>query len=123
MRLFLLLTTLILLPVQIFATEDIDTHINKACLRHALSLVARLESDVIGKLSDEKSDQALRLATDSCQAYFKKEFSQNKDAVSSTSNNEKEGKSDAGAKDWLTEKILSGDSSRKKGNDRLKRIK
>ena len=123
MRFFLLLTALTLLPFHIFAADDIDTQINKACLQHAVSLVARLKSEVVGELSDKKSEQALKLATDSCQAYFKKEFGQNANTMANTANDEKAGKSDGGVKDWLTESILNGDSLRKPGNERLKRIK
>lgn len=123
MRFFLLLIALPLLSLQAFAADDIDTQINKACLRHAVSLVARLQSEVVGELSNEKSEQALKLATDSCQAYFKKEFSQNANTIANAANDEKEEKSNTGVKDWLTERILNGDSSRKAGNERLKRIK
>lgn len=113
---FLLAITLI--PTISFA-EELDNKINKACLRHAVSLVAKLKTEVVGELSSEKSDQALKLATESCQAYFKKEFSQNDIAASTPKNKEEE----KGKIDWLTEKILSGDTSRKAGNKRLRKIK
>ena len=63
MRFLLLLTTPGVLPVQFLAAEDIDTQINKACLRHAVSLVAKLKSEVVGELNEEKSNYALKLAT------------------------------------------------------------
>ncbi len=121
MKLFTFLLTVTLFPVSVLA-DDLDKQINKACLRHAVSLVSKLKTEVVGDLSQEKSDQALKLATDSCQAYFKKEFSQNPEAVAAATNSETE-KDDGGVKDWLTEKILSGDTSRKEGNNRIKKIK
>ena len=104
------------------SAEEIENQINKACLRHAVSLVSQLKSDVIGELNQSQSDQALKIATESCQAYFKKEFSQNPDAIANSNKNQKN-TDDEGVKDWLTEKILNGDTSRKEGNERLRRIK
>ncbi len=122
-QLFLLLSLLSLSSIS-FA-DELDEQINKACLRHAVSLVANLKTEVVGELSKEKSDRALQLATESCQAYFKKEFSQNTAPVTTAKNEEtKNSESEEKGKiDWLTEKILSGDDSRKEGNKRLKRIK
>jgi len=120
MKTFSLLLAVVFFPSVGFA-EDIENQINKACLRHAVSLVSKLKIEVIGDLSQEKYEQALKLATDSCQAYFKKEFSQNPESVATASNNDKE--EDGSVKDWLTEKILSDDVTRKKGNERLKRMK
>ncbi len=113
MKKFTLLFAITFLPFTSHADADeLDSQINKACLRHAISLVARLKSDVV-ELNSKKSDQALKLATDSCQAYFKKEFSQNPVAVVEK-DPEKE-------RDWFTEKMLSGDSAKKDGNKRLQR--
>jgi hypothetical protein len=98
------------LPLVLFYSSSysasLDEQINKACLRHAISLVTQLKSEVIDDLSQSQSDQALKIATETCQAYFNNEFNQ-----------------DSGETDFLTEKILSGDSSRKKGNERLRRNK
>jgi len=118
MKAFVFLLAITLFPITSFA-DDLENKINKACLRHAVSLVAKLKTEVIGELTQEKSRQALKLATDSCQAYFKKEFSQNTKVVSTVKNTNEE----KGNIDWLTEKILSGDDSRKEGNKRLKKIK
>jgi hypothetical protein len=117
----LLLVSFILLPFSAVA-DELDDQINKACLRHAVSLVSQLKTDVVGELSQDKSDQALKLATDSCQAYFKKEFSQDSEAVAVASNNKKEAENDDDG-DWFTEKILSGEVTRKKGNERLRNLK
>lgn len=119
MRAIIFLLAITFFPTLSFSNE-LDSQINKACLRHAISLVAKLKTDVIGELSSEKSDQALKLVTDSCQAYFKKEFGQNTPAVSTAKNKKETGEDKI---DWLTEKILNGDDSRKEGNKRLKRIK
>ena len=105
------------------SAEEIENQINKACLRHAVSLVSQLKSDVIGELNQSQSDQALKIATESCQAYFKKEFSQNSESIANSNDSKKQTADDDGVKDWLTEKILSGDSSRKEGNKRLDRLK
>lgn len=117
LTLFLLIT---FLPVYSFAGE-FDEQINKACLKHAVSLVAKLKNDVIDDLSQEKSDEALKIATESCQAYFKNEFSRNPEAVVAATDNSMEEENNK--TDWFTEKILSGDVTRKKGNERLKNFK
>ncbi len=122
MKTFSFLLIIVFFPSVGFS-ENIDNQINKACLRHAVSLVSKLKMEVIGNISQEKSEQALKLATDSCQAYFKKEFSQHPDSVATASNNDKAEKEDGSVKDWLTEKILSDDVTRKKGNERLKNMK
>ncbi len=120
MKLFTFLFAITLFPISSFA-DELDNQINKACLRHAVSLVSKLKTEVVGELSQEKSDHALKLATDSCQAYLKKEFNKNPEAVAAASNNKTE--DDDGVTDWLTKKILSGDTSRKEGNNRIKKIK
>lgn len=118
MRLFLFLLLITFLPSLTYA-DDFDTKINKACLRHAVSLVARLKSEVIGELSQNQSDKALKLATESCQAYFSKEFSEstipdNSPAEAQIADKEEDD-------DWFTTKLLEGlgDSERKDGNKRL----
>jgi len=119
MRAFLLLMTL--LPALSSANE-LDSQINKACLRHAVSLVSSLKMEVISNMDQEQSDQALKLATASCQAYFKKEFSQSPSPVS-TAEKQTEISENKDTTDWLTESILSGDTVRKEGNKRLLRKK
>jgi hypothetical protein len=121
MKSLTLLFVLTLFPFSVSA-DDLDGQINKACLRHAVSLVAKLKTDVVGELNQEQSDQALKIATDSCQAYFKKEFSQNTEAIAAVNKSQEE-KEEGGVKDWLTEKILSGEVERKKGNERLRNLK
>lgn len=86
--------------------RDLEEQINKACLHHAISLVTQLKTDVVKDLNQSQSEQALKIATDSCQAYFNKEF-----AETTISNNDDS--------DLLTEKILSGEVVRKDGNKRL----
>jgi hypothetical protein len=119
MKAFIFLISVIFIPTFSFA-GDLEAQINKACLRHAISLVSNLKTEVIGELSDDKSAQVLKLATDSCQAYFKKEFNQQTtESIAAANNNEQE----EGGTDWFTEKILSGDIERKEGNKRLKNLK
>jgi len=118
MRLILYLTAVIFVP-SLSHAKNLDKQINKACLRHAVSLITRLQSEVIGELEQNQSDKALKLATESCQAYFKKEFNPNAEAISLSQKQSTEDSDDKGVTDWLTEKILNDDSSRKKGNKRL----
>lgn len=116
-----LITSFILLSApSVSIANNLDDQINKACLRHAVSLVAQLKNDVIGNLSQEKSDQALKLATDSCQAYFKKEFNQGSGTVanSSTKNTEKKESDD---ENWFADNILNSEPVEKDGLERLKR--
>jgi hypothetical protein len=121
MRPFLFILAITIYPSISYA-DEIDSQIDKACLRHAVSFVAKLKADVIGELSQDKADQALKLATETCQAYFKKEFSQNPEAIAAK-NSDKESGDESSTNDWLTEKILSGDTTRKKGNERLRKLK
>ena len=120
MRYFLLLIAIGITPSLSLANE-LDDQINKACLRHSVSLVARLKNEVINNLDKSQSDEALKIATESCQAYFKKEFSGN--AVTTVAEDQKQAEEEGGIKDWLTESILSGDSSRKEGNKRLDKLR
>lgn len=122
MKVFIFLLAISLFPTISF-TGDLDKQIDKACLRHAVSLVSKLKAEVIGELSQEKSTQAPKLATDSCQAYFKKEFSQNQESIAAVSNDEKASNDDGSVTDCLTGKVLSANVKRKKGNERLKNLK
>ena len=93
---------------------DIETQINKACLRHAVSLVAQLKADVINNLTQAQTDQSLKIATDTCQAYFRKEFSPEKIAENVDVQKEVIEKKSRGDR-WFE----TGD--KKKGNERLTR--
>ena len=121
MKKLTLLIAITFLPSYSFAGE-FDEQINKACLRHAVSLVAKFKADVVEELSQKQADEALEIATASCQAYFKKEFSQNSDTIVA-SRNESKANNDDEDSDWFTEKILSGEVKRKKDNERLKNLK
>ncbi len=116
MRLLLLFTLFALLPFQVQA-EDLDNQINKACLRHSVSLLAKLKSEVVGEMSQQQSDKALKISNESCQAYFKKEFATNPESVAAEQPQEKKKKS----KDSFTDYILGGDTGQKQGNERLKK--
>ncbi|MBL1141183.1 MAG: hypothetical protein HND53_04045 [Proteobacteria bacterium] len=122
MKLITILLSITLFPFSVFA-DDLDNQINKACLRHAVSLVAKLKNEVVGELNQDKSNQALKIATDSCQAYFKKEFTHNPEAVATVNIDKKSDNDEGSAKDWLTEKILNSEVKRKKGNERLRNLK
>lgn len=112
-----LLLSITFLPLLGFAGE-FDAKINKACLRHSVSLVAKLKNNVVGDLSREKSDEALKIATESCQAYFKKEFSQNPESFA---NNDEDIKDEENSS--ILDAIFTSEVKRKKGNERLKNLK
>ncbi len=98
--------------------DDIDKQINNACQRHAVSLVAQLKADVIANMNQEQSDQALKIATTSCQAYFSKTFSNKTlatDVEVATSGTSEESKS--GSSSILD--IFDSEVKRKPGNERL----
>lgn len=100
---------------------DVDTQIDKACLRHAVSLVAKLKTEVIANISQEQSDKALKLATDSCQAYFKKEFSNTTVSSSNVSNASESSESKTSTKSESSSifDIFDSEVKRKPGNERL----
>lgn len=98
-----------------YAAET-ETQINKGCLRHAASLVAQLKADVINNLTQAQTDQALKIATDSCQAYLNKEFADTPEATVASSEDSKKRYADD-----FTEKFLNDDSEKKDGNKRLTR--
>jgi hypothetical protein len=112
---------LFLIAVSLYSSSssanELDKQIDNACLRHAVSLVTQLKSDVVKGMSQEQSDKALKIATDSCQAYFSKEFSPEKIAENlevQKSVIEKKGSGDAFTDGWF-------ETGGKKGNERLKR--
>lgn len=115
MKTSLLLFFITLYPCITYA-ENMDTQINKACLRHAASLVAQLKSDVITNMSQNQSDEALKIATTSCQAYFSKEF---KVSTIATTKQEATESKEENKKDPFTDKWF--ESADKDGNKRLKR--
>lgn len=119
MKLLSFLVAFLVIPSYGIAGE-FDEQINKACLRHAVSLVAKLKTNVVDNMSSEQSDEALIIATESCQAYFKNEFNRNPDAVTAARQEQQE-RDDK--KDWFTEMMTSGggDAAEKDGNKRLRR--
>lgn len=122
MRLLLLFTCITLLPLHGQA-DELDNQINKACLRHSVSLLAKLKSEVIGEMSQQQSDQALKMANESCQAYFKREFGGNPESVESIaakSAQQPEVKQKE-SKESLSDIIFSDEASDKQGNKRLRR--
>ena len=90
--------------------DDTNERIHKACLRHAISLVAQLKNDVLDNMTQEQSDQTLKITTETCKTYFNKEFTET--IVSNGDINDEDS-------DWLTNKIINGDVERKSGNKRL----
>ena len=123
MRLILLFTCITLLPMHGQA-DELENQISKACLRHSVSLLAKLKSEVIGEMSQQQSDQALKMANESCQAYFKREFGASPEGVENIAEQtaqkaEEEEKKSSGS---FSDLILSNDGAKEKqGNKRLRR--
>lgn len=115
MRTSLLLFFITLYP-SITSADNVEAQINKACLRHAVSLVAQLRTDVIANMNQEQSDKALKIATTSCQAYFSKEFAV---SITAKTNTEETESKEEKKKDPFTDKWF--ESADKDGNKRLKR--
>ncbi len=110
MKTLLVFLSFLLLTPSLQANE-LNTQIDKACMRHSISLVARLKSDVVGEMDAFQSEKALKLATQSCEAYFKKEFGLNPDAVTQVkenraetlteNNTDNEDNDDSSVSDWF----------------------
>jgi hypothetical protein len=116
----LIKTLVVLLFVSFYSSsyaEDLEEQINKACLRHAVSLVTQLKTDVIKDLDKSQSDQALKIATDSCQAYFNKEFS---NTTISNSESTTEAESSESKSSSILD-VFDSEVIRKPGNERLKK--
>lgn len=115
----LLITLTVVAPASAYAADDIENQISKACLRHSVSLVARLKSDVVGDLSQSQSDRALKIATESCEAYFRREFGQQpivqQNTETSPAAKEKSEKSSI-------DKWLDNEAKDKKGQKRIQRM-
>ena len=121
MRIIFLLLFCSFISVPVMADADVAKQINKACQRHAVSLVARLKADVIGDMGQAKSAQAMKLATESCQAYFMREFGQGLPVASTQVDDTNPDKSEEKGS-WFEEQIIKGgDVERKPGHERLKR--
>ena len=86
---------------------------DKVCLKHAGSVVDQLNSEIFPKLEKDQLNNILRITAENCKKYFSN--NDNEESVVSTHD-------DKDSDDWFTEKILKGDTSRKEGNKRLKRI-
>jgi hypothetical protein len=121
MKKLTLLIAISLLPTYSLAGE-FDEQINKACLRHAVSLVAKLKNNVINDMSSSQSDEALKVATESCQAYFKSEFNRNSETVAATAV-EKQNVESAEESSSILDVLLNSEVKRKPGNERLKKHK
>ena len=120
MKKLMLLITVTFLPGYSFANE-LDEQINKACLRHAVSLVAKLKNNVVNNMSSEQSDEALIIATESCQAYFKSEFNRNTESMTVSTDKKDESKGEKSSS--ILDVIFDSEVKRKPGNERLKNIK
>jgi len=106
-----IICSIIFISFNLYA-DIINQDVDKVCLKHAISVVDQLNSEIFPKLEKDQLNNILRITTDNCKKYF------------TNDNNEKSvanAHEDKDSGDWLTEKILKGDNSRKEGNKRLKR--
>ena len=87
---------------------------DKVCLKHAISVIDQLNSEISPKLEKDQLNNILRITTENCKKYF----TNNDIEKSVVSAND-----DENSEDWFTEKILKGDTSRKEGNKRLDRMR
>lgn len=107
---------LFLFVVNVHA-EAPDETINEACLKQAIALARQLKTDVFTDMNGDQAENVVRLSTASCKQQFAASNSGDV-AVPTTAEDE-----ESGAMDWFSEKILSGDTSRKEGNKRLERMR
>lgn len=101
--------------------DEAENRINNACHRHAVSLVSQLKNDVVKDMDNAQMQQALKIVTQSCQAHLNQEI--NNQSLAVKESNTPENQEDDSVGDWLTDKILGGDTDRKEGNKRLDRIR
>ena len=104
MKLLFIAFFIYLIPISCLA-DELDEKIEKACLRHAVSLVSQFKSDSIIELNQQQSDKILKIATESCKNNFRSAFNENTQEDDDS--------------DWLTDKILNSEVERKAGNKRL----
>ena len=103
-------------PALLQAEEKLDNQIDQACMRHAVTLVARIKAEVIDNINEQQSKQMLAMAKESCEAYYTHTFA-NTDTLNAQPQDDEE------KSNWLTEIILRGETERTAGHDRLKRMK
>jgi len=103
--------------------ETTTQEFDRACLKQAITLVNELKSEVLVDMSSAQSNKILKLATATCRAQFNQaETKQSIIATVDPAREEKPGEEEESG-DWFTDHILSGEVTRKKGNERLKRLK
>jgi uncharacterized membrane protein YheB (UPF0754 family) len=109
---------LLLLPFIIFNVhaESVDETIGNACLKQAVSFTQQLKADVYTDMDRQQASKIIQLSTESCKQQFAAK--ENREVVADVNEEMQESKST----DWFTQKILSGDTTRKSGNERLKRL-
>ena len=110
--------TLLILPCIIFNVhaESVDETISNACLKQAVSFTQQLKADVYPDMNKEQANKIIQLSTENCKQQFAAK--ENREVVADMNEEMQESKST----DWFTQKILSGETSRKSGNERLRRL-
>lgn len=109
---------LLLLPFIIFNVhaESVDETISNACLKQAVSFTQQLKTDIYTDMDRQQASKIIQLSTESCKQQFAAR--ENREVVADVNEEMQESKST----DWFTEKVLSGEPSRKSGNERLRRL-
>ncbi len=113
---------LLLLSMNSVADTSPETQqqIDSACLRQAISLANQLKSEVYSEMDSTQTNKIVKLATNTC----KQQFSQI-DAASAVAAKQDSANSNSGdsSGESILDTILSGDTTRKEGNKRLKNLK
>ena len=97
----------------------VETEIDRACLKQAITLVNELKSEVFPELNSTQSNKILKLATATCRQQFAKAETKQSITAAAPAKEEKPDEEKPG--DWFTDFVLSGEVADKKGNERLKR--
>lgn len=100
--------------------EQTDDSVNKTCLKHAISVTDQLRSEILSDLDKEQLNRILRITSEDCKKFFAAAPQKVSDKQAMKEDID-ESEEESG--DWFTEKIFSGDTTRKDGNKRLDRLR
>lgn len=101
------------------ASADNAYQINSACLKQAVSLANQLKSEIYTEMDSIQSDKIIKLATSTC----KHQFNQAETSKAIVANNTDKEAVENTSGNSILDTIFSGDTTRKKGNERLKNLK
>lgn len=110
------LLLLVLFVVSHAHAEAVDETISNTCMKQAVAFAQQLKAEIYTDMNREQASKIIRLSSENCKQHFS--AAENRQAISQTTDEKKT----AGATDWFTEKVLSGEPADKPGNKRLKRM-